>query len=49
MARFRIVYEDLNGVTKVTFVNDVKTAEDAENFILCNDPDVLQVLNVSKV
>ena len=48
MAKFRVVYENLAGQTKVTYVNDQQTVEDAENYVLCNNPDVLQVLDVSR-
>ena len=48
MDKFRVTYENLNGQTKVTFVNE-KTPEDAENLILNNNPEVLQVINVTRV
>ena len=48
MAKFRVVYENLEGKSKVTFVNE-DTEESAENYVLCNNPDVLQVLDVTRV
>lgn len=48
MARYRVVYETLSGKTKVTFVDDVTTADEAENVVLCSKPDSFQIKNVSE-
>ena len=46
MAKFRVVYETLSGETKITYINNVATMEEAEESILCSNPDAMQVLDV---
>ena len=46
MNKYRVVYETINGKTKVVEVES-KDAEDAEVKVYYNYPDCLQVLSVN--
>ena len=47
MARYKVIYENLAGQTKVEIVN-AKTPEEAEDYILCHLPDCMQVIYINK-
>ena len=45
MKRFKVIYESLSGQEKCVQVSG-RTKEDAEDYVLCNYPDCLQVITV---
>ena len=46
MNNYKVFYESLSGKIKSVIVENVKTKEDAMEYVLCNYPDCFQITSV---